>query len=32
MGEDLQQYSIKGSDLDWGKAAKKTQGIVSVKR
>ncbi|XP_061380876.1 RNA cytidine acetyltransferase [Danaus plexippus] len=31
MGEDLQQYSIKGSDLDWGKAAKKTQGIVSVK-
>ncbi|CAB3250902.1 unnamed protein product [Arctia plantaginis] len=33
MGEDLAQYSIKGSDLDWGKAltSSKQKQLVSVK-
>ncbi|XP_061717144.1 RNA cytidine acetyltransferase [Cydia pomonella] len=33
MGEDLAQYRIKGSDMDWGQAlaASKAKGLVSVK-
>ena len=34
LGEDLAQYRIKGSDLDWGQAltGKQAKGLVSVKR
>lgn len=34
MGEDLAQYRIKGSDLDWGQAlaGTKAKQLVSVKR
>ncbi|XP_063384664.1 RNA cytidine acetyltransferase [Cydia fagiglandana] len=33
MGEDLAQYRIKGSDMDWGQAlaASKAKGLLSVK-